>query len=109
MKKRKNGFARRLAMALAIFAAIFIGVYLLVNRVESASGKAEKDIVEDAVRSAALTCYAVEGAFPMSKEYLVEYYGLAYNEEAYIVSYNAFATNVMPEIRVLEVGVGTSW
>lgn len=106
MKKRGSGFFRRLAMTLAIFAAIFIGVYMLVNKVSSASGNAETEIVRDAVRSAVLTCYAVEGAYPMSIDYLKEYYGLAYNEDAYYVTYDAFATNIMPAIQVIELGGG---
>ena len=109
MKKRSSGFARRLAITLAVFAVLFCGIFALVDRIDSASSSTETELVHDAVRSAVLTCYAVEGAYPMTLEYLVDRYGLAYNEEAYIVSYNAFATNVMPEIRVLEVGVGTSW
>ena len=104
MKKKSSGFARRLMMTLAVFAALFIGVYLLVNRVGSASGNAETELVRDAVRSAVLTCYAVEGAYPASIDYLTDHYGLAYNEEAYMVIYDAFASNVMPTIRVVELG-----
>ena len=109
MKKRTGGSARRLLIMLAVFAVLFCGIFTLVDRIGSGSSDMETDLVRDAVRSAVLTCYAVEGAYPMTLEYLVDRYGLAYNEEAYIVSYNAFATNVMPEIRVLEVGDGTSW
>ena len=104
MKKKSSGFARRLMMTLAVFAALFIGVYLLVNKVGSASGNAETELVRDAVRSAVLTCYAVEGAYPASIDYLTDHYGLAYNEEAYLVIYDAFASNVMPTIRVVELG-----
>ena len=104
MKKRGSGFARRLIMTLAVFAALFVGVYLLVNKVGSASGRAETSLVQDAVRSAVLTCYAVEGAYPTNIEYLKEHYGLAYNEEAYRVVYDAFASNIMPTIRVIELG-----
>ena len=106
MKKKSSGFARRLMITLAVFAVLFIGVYLLVNRVGSASGNAETELVRDAVRSAVLTCYAVEGAYPSSIDYLTEHYGLAYNEEAYMVIYDAFASNVMPAIRVVELGGG---
>ena len=53
---------------------------------------------------AALTCYAVEGAYPQSLEALKHGYGLAYNEDAYIVVYDAFASNVMPDIQVLRKG-----
>lgn len=109
MKKRSSGFARRLLLMLAVFAVLFCGIFALVERIGTASNDTETALVHDAVRSAVLTCYAVEGAYPMTLDYLIDRYGLAYNEEAYIVSYDAFATNVMPEIRVLEVGDGTSW
>ena len=104
MKKKNSGFIRRLTMTLAVFAVLFVGVYMLVNRVGSASGNAETELVRDAVRSAVLTCYAVEGAYPTSVDYLKDHYGLAYNEEAYMVIYDAFASNVMPIIRVVELG-----
>ena len=104
MKKKKSGFFRRLLVTLAVFAVLFVGVYMLVNKVSSASGSAEAELVRDAVRSAVLTCYAVEGAYPTSLDYLKEYYGLAYNEDAYLVVYDAFASNIMPSIRVLELG-----
>ena len=106
MKKSKSGTVRNLAMGLAVFAAIFVGVYLLLGKVGTASGDAETEIVKDAVRSAVMTCYAVEGAYPTTLNYLKEHYGLAYNEDAYMVIYSAFATNVTPTIQVLERGGG---
>lgn len=104
MTKRKSGFGRRLALTLVVFAVLLLGVYLLVNKVGSASGEAETELVRDAVRSAMLTCYAVEGAYPANIDYLKEYYGLAYNEKAYKVVYDAFATNIMPSVVVFEIG-----
>ena len=104
MKKRKSGFFRRLMVTLAVFAVLIGGVALLLNKVSSASDSAETELVRDAVRSAVLTCYAVEGAYPAKIEYLKEYYGLAYNEDAYLVIYDAFASNIMPAIRVIELG-----
>ena len=104
MKKKSSGFARRLVLTLAVFAVLFVGVYMLVNKVGSASGSAETELVRDAVRSAVLTCYAVEGAYPASIDYLKDHYGLAYNEDAYMVMYDSFATNIMPTIRGVELG-----
>ena len=34
------------------------------------------------------------------------HYGLRYNAERFIVVYDAFASNVLPDIRVLERGAG---
>ena len=106
MKKKKSGFFRRLMVTLAVFVVLFVGVFMLVNKVSNASDSAETELVQDAVRAAVLTCYAVEGAYPANLNYLKEYYGLAYNEDAYLVIYDAFASNIMPSIQVLELGGG---
>ena len=86
------------------FALIFGGTVALVQNIGASSETMEEELVLQAVRSAALTCYAVEGAYPMSLDELEHGYGLAYNKEAYIVVYNAFASNIMPDIQVLRKG-----
>ncbi len=70
------------------------------------SSHAETEMVREAVRQAALTCYAVEGAYPSRIDYLQQHYGLVFDEETYIVVYDAFASNVMPDVLVLERGSG---
>lgn len=97
-------FEKKDIAAAILFVALMIGFVLVINMVTSSSGDQEIRLVEDAVRNAALTCYAVEGAYPDDLEYLRENYHLAYNEEKYVVSYDAFASNLMPSISVTERG-----
>ncbi len=95
--------ARRKEIAVLLLMALLLaGVWMLVNKVDSAQGGAENQFVYDAVHNAALTCYAVEGAYPQDLEYLREHYGLAYDRERYYVTYSAFASNQMPEIYVVK-------
>ncbi|MBR3106010.1 MAG: hypothetical protein IKH30_02355 [Clostridia bacterium] len=75
---------------------------LLVNRIDTAHETAETEIVQDAVKNAAITCYAVEGAYPDDVSYLRENYRLAYDEDRYLVTYEAFASNMIPDIYVTE-------
>lgn len=98
---------RRDVAALAVFVAIVLAFCLAVDRLTDASDGAELKLVRDAVKNAALTCYAVEGAYPEDIDYLRDHYGLAYNEERYMIYYDAFASNVLPDIRVVERGRST--
>ena len=82
---------------------VLVGVWLLVSRVGTSSDNAQTQFVTDAVQNAALTCYAVEGAYPESLDYLRSRYGLAYDQDRYMVRYSAFASNLLPEIYVTEV------
>jgi len=94
---------RDVVKVLLIVAVLALAV-VLVNRIGTRQGSAETEIVRDAVKNAALTCYAVEGAYPDSVEYLREHYQLAYDEERYVIMYEAVASNMIPEIRVTEKG-----
>lgn len=97
----RRDWIKLLSIVLVLTAAV-----LLANRIGTAQGTAETDIVRDAVKNAALTCYAVEGAYPDSVDYLREHYRLAYDEDRYLITYDAFASNMIPDIWVTEVGVG---
>ena len=87
-----------------LFVALIVGFVLLIGSLTNSSGSQELRLVKDAVKNAALTCYAVEGMYPEDISYLRENYHLAYNEEQYIVYYDCFASNVMPSITVTERG-----
>ncbi len=95
----RRDWIKLLSIVLVLAAAV-----LLVNRIATAQDSAETDIVRDAVKNAALTCYAVEGAYPDSVEYLREHYHLAYDESRYLITYEAFASNMIPDIWVTERG-----
>ena len=96
-------YRREIAIVL-LMAVLLVGVWLLIGRLGTSSDNAQTQFVTDAVHNAALTCYAVEGAYPDNLEYLRKHYGLAYDESRYMVTYSAFASNLLPEIYVTEVG-----
>lgn len=81
---------------------------LLVAAVVMMTGRADKGLEDErlenlaqAVHKAAVSCYAVEGFYPADIEYLKENYGLMADEEKYTVIYDAFASNILPDITVL--------
>ena len=96
---------RRTWIAWVIVGVLLIGAIGIVFGLGNSEKEAETELVRSAVKNAALSCYAVEGAFPESVDYLRERYGLVYDESRYIVVYDAFASNILPDIRVLEKGV----
>lgn len=68
---------------------------------QSREGKAQ---LESALRRAAVACYAAEGIYPPTLDYLTEHYGVQIEEDRYTVFYEIFANNLMPDITVLEKG-----
>lgn len=53
------------------------------------------------VLDSAMQCLALEGAYPPTLEYLEREYGLVINRDDYVVTYVAYASNVMPSVQVV--------
>ena len=75
---------------------------LAVKQLEQGTDAQGKQQLEDALRRTAVACYASEGFYPPNVAYMVQHYGLQYNENMYRVHYEIFASNRMPEITVVE-------
>lgn len=63
-----------------------------------------REALRQTVLRAAAQCYAVEGVYPPDLGYLEEHYGLRVNRRRYEVVYEAFSSNLPPELQVLEKG-----
>lgn len=95
MKKRKIRIGTALAM-IAMIAAYWAATVIGGGKVTEEARRH----LENAVRQAAVTCYAVEGRYPADLETLMRDYSLRYDKESYIVWYDCFADNVIPDIEV---------
>lgn len=87
----------------AVSFAIVVGLF--VSSVMFFSDKANREGTETlrkAITRASVECYAIEGRYPPSVDYLVENYGIQIDESRYFVFYSGFASNIMPEITVME-------
>ncbi|MBP3700147.1 MAG: hypothetical protein J6J01_11795 [Oscillospiraceae bacterium] len=99
-RNRISAIFRWLAALLAALCLIFFVTSLAsVDRQQGEEGRQQ---LETALRRAAVACYAAEGVYPPTVEYLQQHYGVQIEEERYIVFYEIFANNLMPDITVLE-------
>lgn len=84
---------------------VFIGVFFItINNMRMQLETQEISRIESALKSAALNCYAMEGAYPDSVEYLIDNYGIIIDKTKYHVFYEVFAINLMPDIRIYRKG-----
>jgi len=73
-----------------------------VSGLKGGNGTEEKKQLEEAIRRSVITCYAAEGSYPPDFAYVKEKYGIVVDESRYLVMYDVFAENLMPDITVLE-------
>lgn len=100
MKVKKNMplFLKYLPTVL-VFILIIVIVVIATNDINKNTESESLSIVENSIRRAAITCYAQEGSYPKDIDYLKDNYGL-YLSDDYIVYYDMFASNIMPNITV---------
>ena len=88
----------------SVLFAIAVMTFLLTGMSNLAEGKQDQEIgqLEQVLHQTAVACYAAEGAYPPSIAYMRQHYGLTYDESRYIVHYEVIASNIMPNITVME-------
>ena len=92
--------------SMPVLAALVIVILLSalwgMNGLEQNSSGKSLNVLEDAIRRAAVQCYALEGSYPPDLYYLADHYGIILNEDAYFYHYQMVGSNIMPDILVMK-------
>ena len=91
---------KRLYIALCALLCASAAIFALLGRLSRLHSESLRTVEQAVLRSAG-QCYAVEGVYPAELSYLEEHYGLTVNHTQYIVTYEAFSSNLPPDVRVL--------
>lgn len=99
-RSSERNFLLSVIGVLVIAALFWLGTSLLAQQTDSR----EAEILEKAVTRGVIHCYACEGAYPESLQYLKENYGLTYDEQRFFIDYQAMGSNLMPNITIIDKG-----
>lgn len=83
-----------------ILVAITIFFVTNITRMEKENFDKSCHTLTEAVRKAAVNCYAIEGQYPDNLDYLLKNYGLSYDTKKFMVHYELIGSNLMPDIFV---------
>ena len=96
----RNSAAGYLFSILALL--LCLGMFITFSNSIARRTRSEKlSALEEAIRRASVQCYAIEGRYPPSVEYLEEHYGISIDRSQYHVFYDGWASNLMPDITIL--------
>ena len=89
-------------LSILIFVVI-IGLFVAgVNMISNSSMNNERAMLENAINKDIVHCYAIEGIYPPSLKYIEDHYGLTYNHNKYLISYESIGANIMPTVMIVE-------
>lgn len=85
-------------IACPILIILFLtGIYSL----GSSTVSKQQESLETALNRDITHCYAVEGMYPPSLDYLEEHYGLTYDKELFFVNYRPIGSNIRPDVTII--------
>lgn len=111
----KNRFERNTAFSFAKCIALlpllaFVLLFIMfINGIHSVSDTAllkQQENLETALMRSISQCYAVEGAYPPNLDYIVEHYGLTYDDSLFYIDYQPIGSNIMPDVTILSKSGG---
>lgn len=89
-------------MTIALIVSVLLWFSSSVSNLNLDHQAENKQQLEQALTRAAVACYAAEGVYPPNVAYLEEHYGVQIDHTLYTVKYEVIASNLMPDITVLE-------
>lgn len=98
--KSDRGILRGVIPTVCFFAAVVAFFFWTVTGMTASVEGEQLKAAEQAIRRTAVHCYAVEGQYPPSLEYMETHYGLQVDQKRYVVHYQPVAANLMPVIDV---------
>ena len=100
MQKRR-GVHRALYISLAVFVLVIVVAVTAIGQMGRRVGDEQVARLQEALHRAAVSCYAVEGRYPPSLDYLMAHYGVVVDESKYVVHFDVVSRNAMPIIEVI--------
>ena len=92
---------QKLSLPLLGFILLFIVFIKGIASVSETTIDKQKESLTTALNRSITQCYAVEGTYPPSLDYLKDHYGLMYDENLFYVDYNAIGSNIRPDVTVI--------
>ena len=89
-------------LAVLLFVVLFFLFSSGIAKISHNTDKNESELLHLAITRGITHCYATEGHYPESLEYLQEHYGIIYDSDKYFVDYQVLGKNIYPDVTIIE-------
>lgn len=101
-KKGAEAQRRWILLSCFFFLLLLFVFFREFTMIADGNRQRQKDVLKDALNRSIVQCYALEGRYPESLEYLVKNYGIIYDQDEFFIDYEIIGANIMPEVTILE-------
>lgn len=100
-EEKRQAKRKKRILALVFVVALGVAAFFGYREVRTAMNEQAAVSLRQSIMDAAKQCCAIEGAYPLSLEYLEQNYGLTINHEDFVITYQAYANNIAPNVVVI--------
>ncbi len=100
--QKSGSSSKNLMISITGFLVVAILFWAGTSLVSDRTDSRQAEILQDAINRGIAHCYAMEGSYPESLQYLKDNYGLIYDEERFFIDYQALGSNMMPDVTVID-------
>ncbi len=94
-------FLPRIRLIYFLCPLLLILFVLGLSSISETTVSRQQESLENALNRDIIHCYAVEGFYPPSLEYIEEHYGLVYDKDLFFVDYQPIGSNLRPDVTIL--------
>ena len=99
-KAKKKNVGNKLLIV--IFLVLMVVFLWSVTYISNSNASEQRESLETAIDRCIVQCYALEGTYPPSLEYMEKNYGLTYDEDRFFVDYVSIGSNLYPDVTIIE-------
>ena len=102
-EQKRTHWYQRFGFLIPIIAFVILFLLFIkgISAVNTTTYEKQLESLETAISRSISQCYAVEGIYPPTLEYLEEHYGLIIDDEIFLVDYDYYGSNLLPDVTVL--------
>ncbi|MBR6328256.1 MAG: hypothetical protein IKR68_01260 [Lachnospiraceae bacterium] len=101
-KTEARGASANMVVPIVSFVLIFGFFFYAISALSQNTASQQVKSLETAVTRDVLHCFAAEGEYPESIEYIEKNYALSYDHNKFDIQYTPSDGNSLPEIKVVE-------
>lgn len=101
-ERRSIAIFRKFHLSIIAFIVLIVIALNGLQDISDKTSDSQRESLESALERSIAHCYALEGTYPPSLDYIKEHYGLIYDENRFFVDYQSIGSNIMPDVTIIE-------
>lgn len=91
-------------LSCGLFVLVLVLFQTMLGDFSRSTRQRQRQALETALNRCIVSCYALEGRYPESLDYLQKNYPFTYDQDRFYIDYRLLADNILPEVTILERG-----